>query len=190
MSEQHSNFGCHTIGWQNWWRQLVINTFNCADATVPQDKLPAIAEHLLNVFRTSACWSHVDCAADLVQCVRGIGKSVGVISNFDASLPKVLKAMDFDDKFDFVLTSYEAGVMKPDPSIFEIPVKMLSIEPNQALHIGNKFDMDYIGARQSGWSSLLVQSQFEPATSEEARRHSYPSIAQMLYALEFEEINW
>ncbi|XP_034490285.1 rhythmically expressed gene 2 protein [Drosophila innubila] len=193
MSKKHKNYGRNTpnMEWQSWWLQLVAKTFNCVDANIPQDKLQIIAEQLLSLFRTSACWTHINCAAELVQCVRQAGKCVGVISNFDPSLPQVLSAMGFDKKFDFILTSYEAGVMKPDPGIFQIPVKRLQIAPSEALHIGNKFDLDYLGARNSGWSSLLVQSQPDPKLdTSSAAKYSFPSLAKMLQTLESQEFAW
>ncbi|EDV95201.1 rhythmically expressed gene 2 protein [Drosophila grimshawi] len=190
MSNEHSNFGLCSpnMNWQSWWSQLVVNTFNCVDASIPNTKLQTITEQLLAIFQTSACWSHIDGALDLVQRVRDAGKCVGVISNFDPSLPQVLSAMGLADKFDFILSSYEAGVMKPDPGIFKAAIGNRPIAPAQALHIGNKFDIDYMGARNSGWSSLLVLTQ--PESAPEAANHSFTSLAEMLQALETQKITW
>lgn len=193
MSKEHSNFGRDTpnMKWQSWWLHLVAKTFYCVDASIPQDKLQIIAQELLIKFRTSACWTHMNCASELVQCFRQAGKCVGVISNFDPSLPQVLSAMGLDSKFDFILTSYEAGIMKPNPGIFEIPVKRLQIAPSEALHIGNKFDIDYLGARNSGWSSLLVQSQPDPKIdTSSADKYSFPSLSKMLQTFKSQEFAW
>ncbi|KAL7743140.1 hypothetical protein ACLKA6_015056 [Drosophila palustris] len=193
MSKKHPNFGRDTpnMEWQSWWLHLVERTFNSMDADIPQDKLKTIAEQLLIVFRTSVCWEHIQCASEFVQCVRQTGKCVGVISNFDPSLPQVLSAMGFDKKFDFILTSYEAGAMKPDAGIFEVPVKRLQIAPSEALHIGNKFDLDFLGARNSGWSSLLVQSPPDPKLdTSSAAKYIFPSLAKMLQTLQSQEFAW
>lgn len=193
MSKTHANYGRNSadMDWQRWWLQLVTKTFACVDASIPESKVNTIAEQLLEQFRTKTCWTNVPCAAELVQSIREADKCVGVISNFDPSLIKVLEVMGFGGKFDFILTSYEAGVMKPDPGIFAIPVQELNISPHQALHIGNKIDMDYMGARNSGWSSLLVhnQSDFHPADCG-AVEHSFDSLADMLQALQTRNISW
>ncbi|XP_030569325.1 rhythmically expressed gene 2 protein [Drosophila novamexicana] len=189
MSRTHTNFGRCTpdMNWQAWWRQVVINTFTCADASLSRAQLQTVAEQLLLIFRTSACWTHIEGATDFVQRVREAGKCVGIISNFDPSLHQVLSAMGFNDKFDFILNSYDAGAMKPDPAIFQLALQGRNIAPAQALHIGNQLDMDYTGARNSGWSSLLVQQQQpEPA----AAGHTYASLAEMLQALETRQIAW
>ncbi|XP_017045993.1 rhythmically expressed gene 2 protein [Drosophila ficusphila] len=184
MSQEHPNFGRFSpaMDWQQWWLHLVNRTFCCVDQGLPPEKLERIGHRLVALFRTSACWSNVDGAQELVQCVRDAGKSVGIISNFDPSLPKVLDSMGFAGKFDFILTSYEAGVMKPDPGIFEIPLKRLQIPANQALHIGNKFNLDYEGARNCGWSGLLVDGGSTP--------HSFATLFDLLEALKTREIQW
>ncbi|TDG41112.1 hypothetical protein AWZ03_012478 [Drosophila navojoa] len=200
MSKTHANFGSCSpnMNWQTWWQQLVIDTFTCVDANLPKATLQTVAEQLLEVFRTSACWTRIDGATSFVERVRDTGKCVGIISNFDPSLCQVLNAMGFSDKFDFIINSYDAGVMKPNSGIFQLALeKGRNIAPAEALHIGNKLDMDYMGARNSGWSSLLVQEENKEQPLQRSNqqlqpeaRHSFASLAQMLQALETQEISW
>lgn len=188
MSREHPNFGRHSpdMDWQQWWIHLVSRTFGCVDNQLPPDKLERIGHRLIALFRTNACWGHIEGGRELVERVRAAGKCVGVISNFDPSLPQVLTAMGYAGKFDFVLTSYEAGFMKPDKGIFQIPLKRLGIPAEQALHIGNKLDMDYAGARNSGWSGLLVDGKKAANDS----MHSFASLSSLLEALDTQEIQW
>ncbi|KAH8265783.1 hypothetical protein KR038_000421, partial [Drosophila bunnanda] len=189
MCREHPNFGSQSpdLNWQQWWMQLVARTFGCVDDRLTPDQLAKIGHRLIAHFRTNACWSHIEGARELVQRVRVAGKCVGVISNFDPSLSQVLTAMGYAGKFDFVLTSYEAGVMKPDSRIFNIPLQRLSIQAEQALHIGNKLDMDYAGALNSGWSGLLVD---EEGRTGSDRRHTFVSLASLLQALDTQQIQW
>ncbi|XP_017114256.1 rhythmically expressed gene 2 protein [Drosophila elegans] len=186
MSREHPNFGRFSPGleWQQWWLRLVTQTFGCVDQGLPAEKLDRIGRQLIAHYRTKAGWNHVDGAQELVQCVRDAGKCVGIISNFDPSLPKVLDSMDFAGKFDFILTSYEAGVMKPHPGIFEIPLERLQITADQALHIGNKPDLDYEGARNCGWSGLLVNG------GTDGHHHSFATLSHLLEALNTQQIQW
>ncbi|CAO1416453.1 unnamed protein product [Diamesa hyperborea] len=92
------------------------------------------------------------------------GKIVGVISNFDPRLKDLLNDMELQS-FDFILTSYEAGVEKPNPKIFDLAlyeskkiVKNEVILPHECLHIGNELVKDYQGARNVGWKSVLINS--------------------------------
>ncbi|KAH8264710.1 hypothetical protein KR044_001821 [Drosophila immigrans] len=192
MSSKHPNFGrSSSMSWQNWWRQLVTQTFACVDERLPRQQLTIIADQLLALFRTSACWTPIDGAQELVQRMRLAGKCVGIISNFDPSVAQVLTAMGFGKQFDFILSSYEAGFMKPDPAIFHQALQLARIEsPQQALHIGNKHDMDYAGARQSGWSSLLIQPNLDAQLKADAAHHTFPSLVAMLEALDTQQMRW
>ncbi|KAH8376306.1 hypothetical protein KR200_001759 [Drosophila serrata] len=189
LSREHPNFGSQSpdLDWQQWWMQLVSRTFTCVDDRLTPEQLAKIGHRLISHFRTNACWTHIEGARELVQHVRAAGKCVGVISNFDPSLSQVLAAMGYAGKFDFVLTSYEAGVMKPDSRIFNKALQRMSIPAEQALHIGNKLDMDYVGARNSGWSGLLVDD--EERTDSDSR-HTFASVSLLLQALDTQEIQW
>ena len=92
------------------------------------------------------------------------GKIVGVISNFDPRLKDLLNDMDLKS-FDFIITSYEAKIEKPNAKIFElarIETKLITNEeilPHECLHIGNELVKDYQGARNIGWKSVLINSE-------------------------------
>lgn len=91
------------------------------------------------------------------------GKIIGVISNFDPRLKDLLKDMELRS-FDFIISSYEAGVEKPNPKIFQEAInetKKITNEvilPHECLHIGNELVKDYQGARNVGWKSVLINS--------------------------------
>ncbi|XP_017030409.1 rhythmically expressed gene 2 protein [Drosophila kikkawai] len=190
MSREHPNFGRQSpdmMDWQQWWMHLVSRTFACTDDRLEAEQLERIGRRLIALFRTNVCWRHIEGGQELVKRVRAAGKSVGVISNFDPSLPQVLAAMGYAGKFDFVLTSYEAGVMKPDSRIFHMALQRLGLQAEQALHIGNKLDMDYAGARNSGWSGLLVDEAGKAAGDS---RHTFGSLSSLVKALDNQEIQW
>ncbi|TMW49559.1 hypothetical protein DOY81_005347 [Sarcophaga bullata] len=191
MATLHPNFGCYTpnFTWLDWWNDLVHNIFLCVDPTIDKEKLKELSNELLRIYRTNECWQHVSGAQELVQSVRKANKKVGVISNFDPSLVEVLKEMNIYDKFDFILTSYEAGHQKPDKSIFDQALDMYKFKPHEALHIGNMYNIDYLGARNAGWSSLLV-TRDELDLKNVPPTQGYTSIVNLLTALDNKEIRW
>lgn len=95
----------------------------------------------------------------MIEALKEAGKTVGVISNFDPRLHDLLKDSGLP-KFDFVATSYEAGIEKPDPNIFKFAHKLSSLDfdPHESLHVGNDVAKDFHGAKSAGWSSVLVNS--------------------------------
>lgn len=60
--------------------------------------------------------------------------------------------------FDVVVTSEEAGVEKPDPEIFKIAMDKLGVTSDTSLMIGNKFDVDIMGAYNAGMQSMIINS--------------------------------
>ncbi|KAI8120305.1 rhythmically expressed gene 2 protein [Lucilia cuprina] len=191
IEEKHPNFGLHSpnFTWQDWWSQLVYNIFHCVDPNIEEAKLKELSEKLIKIYRTSECWRHMEGGLELIKCVRDADKKVGVISNFDPSLEEVLKEMNLLDKFDFVLTSYEAGYQKPHKNIFQKALDVYNVQPHEALHVGNTYEIDYVGARNAGWSSLLI-TPAEKDLQKAAPTQGYKNIADLLVALKSKEIRW
>lgn len=53
-------------------------------------------------------------------------------------------------------TSHEARVAKPDRRIFDEALILGNAQSNQALHIGENYELDYLGARDAGWHALWL----------------------------------
>lgn len=68
------------------------------------------------------------------------------ISNGNANL----RAIGLDGYFEAALTAREAGMLKPDPRIFDILLQRAGLEPGQAAHVGDDQEADVEGARGAG----------------------------------------
>lgn len=161
LNQTHPNFGRRSISYQNWWQQLVINVFmNSTDKPFNRKLLEPVALKLINQYKTRECWETFKKSNELITAMKDAGKIVGVISNFDPRLHDLLHDLELP-KFDFVVTSYEAGVEKPSPEIFDYARKLSGIDclPSESLHIGNELEKDYDGARNASWSAILVNSE-------------------------------
>lgn len=79
------------------------------------------------------------------------GFQLGVVSNgfVDVQYRK-LEALQISRFFDCIVLSEEAGVDKPDPRIFQHAASILGVSPEACLHVGDLFEMDVVGAKQSG----------------------------------------
>jgi REG-2-like HAD superfamily hydrolase len=164
MSASHPNFGQGTgLGWDKWWKLIVIKTFqdtvHVQGSTHNISILNAIGDHLVELYKTRECWKKADGAEEILKHFNKLCVPLGIISNYDERLETVLKAMDLHHYFQFILTSYCAGFEKPDPRIFQLALCQLgndSIKPNEALHVGNMPEIDYLGAVKAGWNAALV----------------------------------
>ncbi|XP_050295316.1 rhythmically expressed gene 2 protein [Anthonomus grandis grandis] len=159
MNKEHPNFGLNSgLGWENWWKTVVKETFKSSKFKIEEDKVEKVASHLLEMYKTSACWQHCYGVPGLLSYIRSKNIPMGVISNFDPRLHAILVNTKLKHYFQFVLTSYETGIEKPDPRIFDLALKSVpaNIKPEECLHIGDKPLLDYKAARNCGWNSFLL----------------------------------
>lgn len=161
LTQKHPNFGRDTIFHHKWWEHLVVSVLmQSSRVELDRQTLVRIASKLIQQFSTRECWGKFDKSNELIAALKDAGKTVGVISNFDPQLHAILRDMEVP-QLDFVVTSYEAGVEKPKAEIFQraIEASGLAIKPNEALHIGNEIQKDFEGARNAGWSAILINSE-------------------------------
>jgi putative hydrolase of the HAD superfamily len=60
---------------------------------------------------------------------------VGLISNAWPDLRDYIVKQKFDDAFDHMVISAEAGVMKPDARIYQIALEQAGVSPNEAVFV-------------------------------------------------------
>lgn len=183
MSKEHPNFGQKDMGWENWWKEIVINTFQGTKTNVDNNQLDNIASHLINAYETNKMWEHCSGALDLLSYLKHKRVPLGVISNFDPRLNKTLENAKLKHYFKFVITSYEAGIEKPNLEIFQNAIKLSEIKnlkPHECLHIGDDVDLDYMGAINAGWNAALIYDKNQgknkkigPSVNE---KHIFPSL--------------
>jgi putative hydrolase of the HAD superfamily len=118
-------------------------------------ELTSAAEHLIfgpdsTVFRVYS---------ETVEALRSLRANnfvLGVVSNWDYSLHRVLDMFGLTRFISAAVASLEEGVEKPDPKLFEIALAKLGCRPEETLHIGDDPIDDIEGARNSGIRALLI----------------------------------
>ncbi len=95
-------------------------------------------------------------AAPALAGLRERGLSLVCVSNWDASLPEVLRRCGLEGSLDAVVTSAGVGVAKPDPAIFGAALELAGCEPGEALHVGDTESEDVAGAQAAGIPALLI----------------------------------
>jgi HAD superfamily hydrolase (TIGR01549 family) len=89
-------------------------------------------------------------------CQRG-GLKVGIVSNWDCSLPEQLNTCGIDPgEFSVIVTSAVVGVCKPDALVFDCALKSLEVDPGAVLHVGDDPEADAMGARRAGMHGILL----------------------------------
>ncbi|MDH0674246.1 HAD family hydrolase [Empedobacter falsenii] len=102
---------------------------------------------------------------DFLSEIKAKGKTASILSNtafiHGDSIRKVLKKLDLDAYFSFMIFSDEVGISKPNLEIFEYLYKNTQeikiITKSQIIHIGDNPIADYQGAKTYGFAADLVK---------------------------------
>jgi len=96
------------------------------------------------------------------------GYKLGLISNTDDYSFKHLKNRYHLDKFfDAMLISYDTGIIKPAPEIFQLMIDKLGVGKDEVLMVGDSLEDDAIAAEQFGMKGVLID--------RNNRRPEYPN---------------
>ncbi len=84
------------------------------------------------------------------------GITLGVISNINRDMQKLMDDLKLSPYVDFAVTSSEVGAEKPHAPIFLAALDKASLEPGEAMHVGDQLDSDVEGARAVGINPVLL----------------------------------
>jgi HAD superfamily hydrolase (TIGR01549 family) len=95
-------------------------------------------------------------AIPTLERLKSEGYIMGLVSN---APPDTLKAIDFlglGRYLPVIVVSGVVGVSKPNPEIFRIALSQAGTSPREAIHVGDVFEADILGARNAGIKGLLI----------------------------------
>ena len=104
-----------------------------------------------------------DDALPVLDAVEATGARLGVVSNWDCALPQHLAHLGVADRFVVIAASAAVGTAKPDAAIFHHATRLAGVDPAHALHVGDRLEEDYRGARAAGLRALLLDRSGEAA---------------------------
>ena len=116
-------------------------------------------EELMDFYKTEYVNSAVpmERAKDVLRHVRGKYKT-GLVTNGGTEVQHgKIDRLGIRDDFDVILVSQEAGVKKPDPSIFAMAIDRLGVRPEECVFVGDHPVNDIEGAHQAGMRTIWLQ---------------------------------
>ena len=93
----------------------------------------------------------------LLGDLRDRGVRIGLISNWDSRLERILTGTGLSELLDTVVISSRVGYAKPHRRIFEIALEEHGRSPREAVHVGDSFRDDVEGAQGVGMVGILVR---------------------------------
>ncbi|HET8640492.1 MAG TPA: HAD family hydrolase [Pseudonocardiaceae bacterium] len=102
-------------------------------------------------------WCLYDDVAPCLHLLRSAGVMLAVITNAAGPHQRgKLAAVGLVDAFDLVVIADEVGVAKPDARIFRLACHRLRIAPHQAVHVGDRLDVDAVAASEAGLNGVWL----------------------------------
>jgi putative hydrolase of the HAD superfamily len=138
---------------KQWWRDLVQNVFAPLG---PFLRFTDYFDALFACFARADAWRLYPETIEALAALKSRGCLLGVISNFDSRLFALLDGLGIARFFDPVVISTQVGAAKPDPAIFIQALAHHSLQPEEALHIGDSYGADVVGAQGVGLTPVLV----------------------------------
>ncbi len=120
----------------------------------PEARERLLATHMRELSRAVECPSH---HAPLLSEL-GRRYRLAVVSNFDYSptCRAILEREGLAGLFETIVISDEIGWRKPKPIIFETALGRMGLGPAEALFVGDRADIDVLGARAVGMPTAWI----------------------------------
>lgn len=112
------------------------------------------------------------------SALRRAGPKVGVCSNLAAPYADALLGC-LPDEPDAVVLSFEVGLMKPQPEIYQLVCERLCLEPYQILFVGDTVEADVDGPRKAGLFAIHID-EFEAGLAHGAAPGAPEPVTELL----------
>lgn len=141
---------------------------------VAEERLAAVLDHAWPLHEQRNLWSKVpEGLGPALDAIRARGVAVAIISNSEGMLDGLFRDLGIRDHFDLIVDSGLVGVEKPDPRIFTFALERFDVGPDRALHLGDFYATDILGARAAGIRCALI----DPFDHYAGRHPGVPRVA-------------
>jgi len=146
------------LRWKRMWRTLV--DFNISDEALAK----AMSERYLEILPTkTSLFPHCN---ELLTYLSEKSYPMHLITNgFEKTQHLKLKNSGIDHYFKEIITSEQAGIMKPHPAIFEYALNKAGTTAEKTIMVGDTLEVDMLGAINAGMDTAY----FNPAEPPTAK---------------------
>ena len=108
------------------------------------------------------------------------GYVLGLISNAPADTNKAVKTLGLTKYLDTIVISGAVGYTKPHPEIFRIALQEAGVSAGEAIHVGDLYEADIVGARNAGMEGILIDRDGSERRTDCPKVRSLPEIYQFI----------
>jgi HAD superfamily hydrolase (TIGR01662 family) len=121
------------------------------------DALDACATHIVREWAACQHFFLYDDVTPVLQELDARGFKVGLISNSHRCLASFQQHFELHGLITAAISSSEHGFLKPHPSIFEAALRLVGVQPDEAVMVGDSLMHDIEGATRVGMRGVLVR---------------------------------
>jgi putative hydrolase of the HAD superfamily len=136
--------------WGRFYRLLL------GELGIPEDEIERLGQRLYGVFTDPSSYHLLPDAAPVLDKLRDAGAILGLVSNFESWLERLLEHLDVARYFPIRVISGVVGVEKPDPEIFRIALDRAGVMAEHAVYVGDNPVFDALPAEKAGMAAVIV----------------------------------
>ena len=126
-----------------------------------EDRIQAVAEVWCEYVREAL--SPRSGTVETISTLKDSGYKVGLISNCMEEDSRLWHSTPFAPLVDAAVLSFDAGLAKPDPRIYELAVGRLGVAAEYCLYVGDGADGELSGASKAGMTAVLMRAPYDRA---------------------------
>ena len=100
---------------------------------------------------------------ETLSTLKDSGYRVGLISNCGEDVSRLWHTTPFAPLMDAAVLSFDAGLAKPDPRIYDLAVGRLGVAAEHCLYVGDGNDDELSGASKAGMTAVLMRAPYDRA---------------------------
>ncbi|CAN9511802.1 unnamed protein product [Ophioblennius macclurei] len=178
-SRGYPNYGvAQGLNGETWWMKVVRDTLSQCRVEDPALR-NTVAYNLYHNFCNAENWEVFPDSKKALESCASLGLKLGVVSNFDARLGKILQACELRSYFSFLITSEEARVAKPSPAIFEKAMQKCGVPAGSVAHVGDHYVKDYLASRSVGIHGFLLDRHNKHSQADVPAEHRLRSLEEL-----------
>ena len=142
-------------------QEIIESYYEFVEALGVQEHVEQMTWELLqsehSLFAANAATLYEDTVPTL-QYLRDTGFKLAIVSNWDTPLDPLTERLGIAHYFDIIVASHDARVLsaKPDPHIFNYTLAAVEVSAEEAIHVGDTYEADIIGAKNAGIRPILI----------------------------------
>jgi putative hydrolase of the HAD superfamily len=113
-------------------------------------------QEIIKDFDLHTRWELFPDVLPTLQALQGRGYTLGIISDWGGSLASIIAGLDLPRYFDSLTISAVTRHAKPEAGLYDLALQRAGAIPDYAIHIGDSYIHDVLGARAVGITPILI----------------------------------